>query len=366
MDSGSAWPTKASVWNPGGRIYPRFSASYPDKVSDGAPDCGCRGQAETRWMAGGSPALEGPCSPFGHVNYYKAGTPSIAVVNTAPVPFATTEVVATTGTDEFSAPRNLSTCVPKRFYGCKYRCLGYIIITLAVMALAFEVADVIIAAVYKTSGWPCRGQTVVNSFAIPWFFSWVVPGIWASIPIFASGILAIKVKDNYGKTFRALAVLSTVSALFFAPSIIAINAAELGTFFTYCNYTSIADVGSATPYYSTEKAKFALPIVLIVLGILLFLLLLYLTYLLCRSYDDCVPSETIVLEKQIPETTTACTAGASSAFVVVPLQPPKPVPAQPPKLVSVQQPKFVPIPDVIPAFNYAHDNVPGYFTAFPT
>lgn len=55
----------------------------------------------------------------------------------------------------------------------------------------------------------------------------------------------------------------------------------------YCDYTSLADTQNTIE----EGAKFALPIILIVLGILLLLVLLYLTYLLCKSYDECVASD---------------------------------------------------------------------------
>lgn len=351
----------SAAWNPGGRIYPRYYPGYNtkvvlEKVNDDVQEYRYSSgpAADAQYVSGRSLAPpEEPYRPFEFASYYKPVTPPIPVIHSAPQPTRTVP----------------ETCSPKRFYGQRYRFLGYTIIILALLTFAFELADVIVAANYMLK--PCNSQTVTNSFTIPWFFSWVVPGIWGSIPIFISGILSMYVKTNFGKVFQALAILAALSALFFAPAIIAINAAEIATFLQYCNYTSVANAGSV----ADEGAKFALPIILLILGGILFLLLLYLTYLLCISYDECYASETVVIKGQQPTTSVTTTTAA-----VVPFQPGISVPL-PYALPSVD---YIPAPATLPpppprdlgpqgrAFfveahnrGYAYASVPGYFTTNP-
>lgn len=345
------WPTRAAALGPSTRIYPRYAPQYASNYQtkivleklgdDGPPSYGSYPRpttttaAEMRYPAGRSTSPV-PYRPFEYVSYYKPITPPMPIT----YPMGRTEVMTTTTTTTAAGTTAGTTvaCRPKPFYASRLRYLGFMIVTLAIAAFAFEIADVVVASMYM--GGPCGGQMVSKPFTVPWFFSWVVPGIWGSIPIFITGILAICVKDNFGPVFQALAILSSLSVFFFAPAIVAINAAEEATFIAYCGYATVAGVGmKATADYKTlEGAKFALPIILIVLGLLLLIILLYLTVVLCYSYDKCALSEKLAMETAAAkqQTTTGVTVTAATL-------PPPPQPAQP---------VMMPLPAILPAFDY--------------
>lgn len=349
VEPGGYWPPKAAAWNPSSRMYPRYAPSYQtkivlEKVTDDDVE-------PTYRPYGGGGGGGGRIA-----SYYRPVSTAIPVADVNPV--------------QVTGGASVQTCAPKPFYGRNYRIVGYILISLAILTFAFELADVIVAAAYKKR--PCGGQTVTNDFSVPWFFSWVVPGLWGSIPIFVTGILALRVKSNYGTEFQALAIIASISAFFFAPAIIAINAAEVGTFMEYCGYSSVSDTQNTTE----EGAKFALPIILIVLGILLLLVLLYLTYLLCKSYDECVASETVIVPSKKPTVAPGPVAVPFQPTIQVPV--PVPVAFPPVDYVPVQAATLPPPPPrdtgvtegrliFMEAHNrgYAYANVPGYFAALP-
>lgn len=379
MASGDYWPSSAA-WNPSGRMFTRYSPNYSsgyqtkivlEKMNEGTPRYNyVTPPPENQYVVRRS-ALEVPYRPFGYANFYKPVSQPIPIIEPISYPARTTAVTTTTTTTA-AAP----TCMPKPFSARKFRILGYLLITMSILTFALEIADVIVATLYKSH--PCGGQTVSNTFTVPWFFSWVVPGIWGSIPIFITGLLAIYVRQNYGKEFQALAIISSLSAFFFAPAIIAINAAEEGTFISYCNYMSAGNAGSNAPagYATLEGAKFALPIILIVLGIILLFLLLYLTVHLCYSYDECAMCQTLVGV----QTATPAAPVVTTSTAVAPVQPAIPVPIVLPSVNYVPMPVTLPPPPprevdfggpgrvvVMENHNagFAYANVPGYFTTLP-
>lgn len=369
------------------RIYPRYSPSYQgyqknvtlERIDDETNGyAGYSGRTNEYpsyhpyFFRGDSPnGLSYP--PFGYVDSFKA-----------PIRPAQPEILPTPAKNALEGKTTTTEAViVKPFRSRRYRCLGYLISILAILTFSFEIADVIVAAMSDVRY--CRISS--GFLKIPWFFAWVVPGIWASIPIFVTGILAIYVMDNYGRVFRALAIISSVSAFFFAPAILAVSAAEEATFIDNCpnaigNFSnpSIPDV---------IKAKLVLPIILIILAILEMLLLLYLTIVLCQAYEG-LTSEVILTEIKDP---TESIPGYGIDVVPnpmpvpvpvpVPFPVPFPVPAPPqpvnPEVISILVPRPPEIAQppmggvsgrvvYMEAHNhgYAYANVPGYFTSLPS
>lgn len=376
---------EATNWPAG--IYPRYSPnyqSYQKKITlERVDDDNAPGYAGYSGRTNYHPyffrdSTNGPSyPPFGYISSFKTPVrPALPAI--LPTPTDTNLKAFGNNTLE----RNITTTeavVVKPFRKGIYRILGYLLSILAIMTFVFEIADVIVATLSDT------GYCNVRSgfLKIPWFFAWVVPGIWASIPIFFTGILAIYVTDNYGRVFRALAIVCSVSAFFFAPAIIAVSAAEEATFNDCFPYV-FGNISAKDPMIPDPiKAKLVLPIILIILGILEMLLLLYLTILLCQAYEG-FTSEVILTEREnsteaIPE------------FVVpkpmpfpVPVPVPAPAPPQPtnPGLISILVPRpaeTLPSPRVtgvgvpgrvvyMEAHNrgYAYANVPGYFSTQPS
>jgi len=177
-------------------------------------------------------------------------------------------------------------------------CYGKILAFLAAATIALTVADLILTdQFYCING----GQGPYCSYTNnnePYWPVWVSSGIWAGFPVFITGLVAICGATSAERQgcFRFLLLLS---ALVFTPAIVILTSIELwaGGSWKYTLYSLSNGVqsGTITPPTNPYQAKFALPLVVAILGGIMWLMTmwLFLTICCCRA----AASKTVVVEQ---------------------------------------------------------------------
>lgn len=152
---------------------------------------------------------------------------------------------------------------------CSFRCLGFLICLLAASTLGLGIADVVIN-VTQCQANPCE---MTNGLIL----TWVAVGIWASIPVFITGLSLIhhsrKQPEAPLKRNSWLALLLFMSAIFFTAAILGISIAEV-----ILKFPAGAPTMQSPP---ATQAMFALPIAIAVHGFILHLLTLHLFVGIC-------------------------------------------------------------------------------------
>jgi len=163
-------------------------------------------------------------------------------------------------------------------------CFGRILAFLAAVTITLAVTDVILTQeFYCVNGgeWTYCSQTNNKE---PYWPVWVASGIWGSVPVFLTGLVAICAGTDQGKT-RWLSFLILVSALVFTPAIIILNAVEIwiGGSAKYSLYSLSNGVqeGTITPPTNPYEAKFALPVVVAVLGGIMHVMTFWVAICMC-------------------------------------------------------------------------------------
>jgi len=147
---------------------------------------------------------------------------------------------------------------------CSWHSFGIILSLLAAASLALGVADVVVTYQNYMVGYACNSTgasfAICNPNTLLW--TWIASGIWASIPIFIFGILAIRRGSNpmtQNCWFEAFAFLS---GFIFAPAMIVLSAFEVykGAGVYYWTYQN--------PLKADDLVKAIIPIVIAGLGLL--------------------------------------------------------------------------------------------------
>lgn len=174
--------------------------------------------------------------------------------------------------------------------GIDWRWFGIVLSLLAAASLALGVADVVLTyqkymndrgCASKPTEPPCATNNLV--------WTWVAVGIWASLPVFILGILAIKLGDRRlpqrSSWFEVLAFLCT---FLFTPAMIALSVVEIqrgvGVYY-WKAYQNQAD----------DLVKAIIPIVIGSLGIIeLLMCFIAFCYVCCCSHNNAYYSDTYI------------------------------------------------------------------------
>lgn len=137
-------------------------------------------------------------------------------------------------------------------------------------ALGLGVADVIIGyfGYYKPKNCPGSNDAICNNVAMT--LTWVAVGIWSSIPLFITGIVAVCVPNNQKSRVPYFAFLAFLSAFIFGPAMTIISDIEIwksiGVFYNL-PLSSTKTLVSGHP--TSDAAKFVIPLVIAIIGFLL-------------------------------------------------------------------------------------------------
>lgn len=145
---------------------------------------------------------------------------------------------------------------------CPHRLFGIAVCLLAAVCFALGIADV----VYTYSVF-CYTRSFDCS-RLPFRLTWVGVGIWASVPIFVTGLFAVAgSKHSANKRKRTYLILCSISALIFTPALVVISAFEvwLGRDWFY-SFPPSATTGS-------DVTKLSVPLTIAVLGAVLCVLI---------------------------------------------------------------------------------------------
>lgn len=157
----------------------------------------------------------------------------------------------------------------------RYKYYGLVLCFLSVASLAFEIANVVFTILtFKDTITP-------SPLAVPYILTWIAAGIWGSIPVFITGVLAIKVAGTYKVQVRVFALFCSMSAVVFAPAMIGLSIAEIIMYpksnlkFEGKTCYSFDDTGTLS------CPKFFLPLAVAILGGIEFYLTLMVTIIFC-------------------------------------------------------------------------------------
>lgn len=207
--------------------------------------------------------------PYSGYGYY----PRSYFQDTSPGPIATGPVYQPTTVKPVPVSSGSGTTLSSNT-GCGYTFIGYLLIILSIASFGVGIGSIY--------------YTVTNcskSSALPYVLTWLGVGIWASIPVFITGILAARLRKTNYTHIRMFALFSFLSTFVFTPAMMGINVAEVIMFSTdlgninpapSCSYTFNSGTGTFS-----QSIKFYLPTVDAVLGSLEFYLLLVTSFYLC-------------------------------------------------------------------------------------
>jgi len=174
--------------------------------------------------------------------------------------------------------------------GC-FKMWGAILALLAAVTLALGIADVIMTIQNYCTPWVSTSPVWCSSTGEPYIWTWVASGIWGSVPIFLAGVFAMCVSANPFSYTRIFALLTILSALVFAPAIIVLTSVELWRggaaqymFYGMSNGALVA--ANILPSYNPYQAKFAIPLVIVILAGIMFLMTGIVTLNLCCCMES--------------------------------------------------------------------------------
>jgi len=181
-----------------------------------------------------------------------------------------------------------------------FRCYGWILSILSVAAIALGVADVVL-----TNQFYCSGQSYSSTYCSttgePYVWVWVAVGIWAGLPIFFTGLYLLCSASNPGH-WRYVSLTVMLSALVFSPALAILSAIELWrgatASWTFYTFTNGLGAGSIMPSGTNPwQAKFAIPLAVGILGVLIFIKTGWMTLTFwCCSGDQGI-SKTVVVQQ---------------------------------------------------------------------
>jgi len=163
-------------------------------------------------------------------------------------------------------------------------CFGQVLSFLAAVTITIGVADVILTSQYYcVNGGEGEYCPLVDDE--PYWPVWVASGIWGGAPVFVTGLMAICAAGGDLIKQRYLTFLLMISAFVFTPAIIAISLVEImtGANVEYSLYSLGNGVqpGWITPSTNPYQAKFALPLVEVILGFIMFFMTAWVLFVQC-------------------------------------------------------------------------------------
>jgi len=164
-------------------------------------------------------------------------------------------------------------------------CYGKLLALLAAATMSLTIADLVLTNQYYCvnggEGTYCQYTTDDE----PYWPIWVASGLWGSLPVFLTGLLAICSGNDHEKQ-RWLGFLIMICGIVFTPAIVILTSVELwrGSAAEYNLYSAgnggISE-GTITPPNNPYQAKFALPCVVTIFGFLMFVMTFWVTCCTC-------------------------------------------------------------------------------------
>lgn len=166
-----------------------------------------------------------------------------------------------------------------------FKTYGAILSLMAAVTLALGIANVVLTSQAYCDPWMDMDPVYCSNTAEPYIWTWIASGIWASAPIFIAGLYGMCLSSDPTRWARIFALLIFLSALVFAPAMIILSSIEVwrGGASKWNFYTMGGSLmeGNIMVEESPYQAKFALPLVIAILGGVLFLMTGYITMVLC-------------------------------------------------------------------------------------
>jgi hypothetical protein len=166
-----------------------------------------------------------------------------------------------------------------------WKIYGAILALMAAASLALGIADVVLTVEGYCSPWNSAAPMYCSVTGEPYIWTWVASGIWCSIPIFLAGIFAMCLSGNPVRWTRVFALLIFLSAIVFAPGMVVLSGIELWRgWASTCNFYTLNPslaVGSIVPTSNPYEAKFAIPLVIAIIGGIMFVMTAIVTMELC-------------------------------------------------------------------------------------
>jgi len=189
---------------------------------------------------------------------------------------------------------------PVVFNARMFKIYGALLAILAAATLALGIANVVLTKQAYCEPWMETSPVWCSGTKEPYIWTWVAPGIWASVPIFLAGVFAMCISNDPASWTRCFALMIFLSAIVFSPAMIVLSAMEVwrGGAADYNFYTmgNSLMMGKIMVQDSPYQAKFALPLVICVLGGVMFLMTGIITLILCC----CMESIGIYLPQGVP------------------------------------------------------------------
>jgi hypothetical protein len=221
---------------------------------------------------------------------------------------------------------------PVVFNARLFKIYGALLALLAAATLALGIANVVLTKQAYCEPWQEMAPVYCSSTKEPYIWTWVAPGIWASVPIFLAGIFAMCISNDPANWTRCFALMIFLSAIVFSPAMIVLSSMEVwrGSAANWHFYMLDSDLkeGNIMVEDSPYQAKFALPLVIAILGGVMFIMTGIITLILCC----CMESVGIYLPQDVP----------APAPVVQQIYQPAPAPP-----VVVQKEVYYPRPQII-------------------
>lgn len=167
-----------------------------------------------------------------------------------------------------------------------FKWFGALLALLAATTLALGIANVVLTRESYCKPWNEDDPVYCSNTKEPYIWTWVAPGIWGSVPIFLAGLLAMCAASNPTNWARLFALFIFLSAIVFAPGMTVLSAIEVWrgakSDWNFYNLDNGVKEGNIVPPDSNPyQAKFALPLVIAILGCLMFKLTAFVTLALC-------------------------------------------------------------------------------------
>lgn len=193
------------------------------------------------------------------------------------------------------------------FNGRLFKTYGAILSLLAAATLAISISNIVLTSQAYCDPWMDDEPVHCSNINEPYVWTWVASGIWASAPIFIAGLFAISLSNNPARWTRMFTLFMYLSAIVFAPAMIILSAIEVwrGSASKWNFYSLGSELmeGNLLVEDSPYKAKFALPLVVTILGGIMFIMTGIITLAICCCMN-CLginsPSEPLVQQIYTP------------------------------------------------------------------
>jgi len=166
-----------------------------------------------------------------------------------------------------------------------FKMYGAILAIMAAATLSLGTANVVLTSEAYCAPWMDEDPVYCSNTGEPYVWTWVAPGVWASLPIFLAGLYAMMLGNDPSRFARIFALLIYLSAIVFAPAMLILSSIEVwrGHASTW-NFYKLNDElkeGNIWVEESPYQAKFALPLVITILAGIMFLMTGLITLVLC-------------------------------------------------------------------------------------